>query len=216
MAQFGSHAHEFIGCELKLQIHSFNLGTKALVRNKTDHLVWVSCILVMLFGTPFICHQGGSLSDVGMPPTWDKGKNLLPGTTKLGNLRDSHNSVTAPTDKPDLGFSSSMLRESWSVEPTQGHQKCDRWCTGTLDKLVGYHTKLAIYPTLTICCWRVVICASFNTRSKGMQVVTYPANIKQLKSYWLKSSPKGLGTCISINKTHSLFWLCSAPQEAPR
>ena len=28
----------------------------------------------------------------------------------------------------------------------------DRWCTGTLDELVGSHTKLAIYPTLTICC----------------------------------------------------------------
>ena len=33
------------------------LGAKALARNKTNHLVWVSCILVTLFGTPFICHQ---------------------------------------------------------------------------------------------------------------------------------------------------------------
>ena len=90
------------------------------------HLVWVSHVLVMLFGTPFICHQWGSLSDVGMPPTWEKGSYLPPGNTKLGNLRDGHDSVTAPIAKPDLGFSSSMLGECWSVEPIQGCQKCDR------------------------------------------------------------------------------------------
>ena len=65
----------------------------------------------MLFGTPFICQQLGSLSDVGMPPTWEKGSHLPPGTTKLGNLRDGCDSATAPTAKPDLGFSSSMLGE---------------------------------------------------------------------------------------------------------
>ena len=41
-------------------------------------------------------------------------------------------------------------------------------CTGTLDGLVGSHTRLAIYPALTICCQRVVICASLNTSFKGM------------------------------------------------
>ena len=56
-------------------------------------------------------------------------------------------------------------------------------CTGTLDGLVGSHTRLTIYPTLTIHCRRVVIRASLDTRFKGMQVVTYPANIKQLKSH---------------------------------
>ena len=61
-------------------------------------------------------------------------------------------------------------------------------CTDTLDELVGSHTKLAIYPTLTICCQRVVICASLNTGFKGMQVVTYLTNVKQLESYWLKGS----------------------------
>ena len=89
-------------------------------------------------------------------------------------------------------------------------------CTGTLNELVGSHTKLAIYPALAIHCQKVVIHALLSTRFKGMQVVTYPANIKQLKSYWLKSSPKGLGTCIWINKTHNSFWLCSAPWDAPR
>ena len=56
-------------------------------------------------------------------------------------------------------------------------------CTGTLDGLVGSHTRLAIYPTLTICCQRVVIHALLDTGFKGMQVVTCPANVKQLKSY---------------------------------
>ena len=56
-------------------------------------------------------------------------------------------------------------------------------CKGTLDGLVGSYTRLAIYPALTIHCQRVVIHASLNTGFKGMQVVTYPANIKQLKSH---------------------------------
>ena len=94
----------------------------------------------------------GSLSDVGMPPTWEKGSHLPPGTTKLGNLRDGCYSTTAPTAEPDLGFSS-RLGGCCSVKPTQGCQKCDRWgCTGTLDGLVGSHTRLAIYPALTIHC----------------------------------------------------------------
>ena len=55
--------------------------------------------------------------------------------------------VTAPTVEPDLGFFSSVLGE-----PTQGHARNVTGCTGTLDELVGSHTKLAIYPTLAICC----------------------------------------------------------------
>ena len=65
----------------------------------------------MLFGTLFICQIWGFLSDVGMPPTWEKGSYLPPGKTKLGNLRDGCDSATAPTAKPDLVFSSSMLGE---------------------------------------------------------------------------------------------------------
>ena len=56
-------------------------------------------------------------------------------------------------------------------------------CTGTLDGLVSSHTRLVIYPTLAICCQRAVICAMLDTGFKGMQVVTYPDNIKQLKSH---------------------------------
>ena len=66
---------------------------------------------------------------------------------------------------------------------TQGCHKCDMVCTGTLDRLVGSHARLAIYPILAIHCQRVVIHALLDTRFKGIQVVTYPANIKQLKSY---------------------------------
>ena len=193
------------------------MGTKALGRNKTNHLIWVSCILVTLLGTPFICHQWGSLSDMGTPPTWEKGSPLPPGTTKLHKLRDSHDSDTAPTAKPDLGFSSLLEsarvwnppRDTRNVMGTQG-------CTGTLDGLVGSHTRLAIYPTLAICYPRVVIHALLDTAFKGMQVVTYPTNIKQLKSHWLKVPQKSLGTCIGVNKTHNPFWLCSAPWEASR
>ena len=75
----------------------------------------------MLFGTPFICHQQGSLSDVGMPPTWEKGSLLPPGPTKLGNLRDGRDSVTAPTAKLDLQDSSAPFQEH-----AQECQKCDR------------------------------------------------------------------------------------------
>ena len=51
-------------------------------------------------------------------------------------------------------------------------------CTGTLDRLVDSHARLAIYPALTICYQRVVIHASLNTRLEGMYVVTYLAHIK--------------------------------------
>ena len=91
---------------MKLQIQSFDVGAKALARNKTNHLILVNHVLVTLFGTPFICHQQGSLSDVGIPPTWEKGSHLPPGTTKLGKLRDSQYSAAAPTAKPDPGSSS--------------------------------------------------------------------------------------------------------------
>ena len=39
--------------------------------------------------------------------------------------------------------------------------------TGTLDELAGSQTRLAIYPTLTICYQRVVIHALLDPRFKG-------------------------------------------------
>ena len=50
----------------------------------------------MLFGTPFVCHQWGSLSEMGMPPTWEKGSHLPPRTTKLGKLMDSQDLPQLP------------------------------------------------------------------------------------------------------------------------
>ena len=144
----GSYQHEIGGCEQKLQIWSFNMGAKALARNETNHLVWVRHIFVTLFGTLFICHQWGSLSDVGTPPTWEKGSHLPPGTTKLGNLRDSHKSFTAPTAEPDPGFLSSVLSPSRDDRNMTG-------CTGMLGELVGSHTKVAIYPIYAIQCERL-------------------------------------------------------------
>ena len=49
---------------------------------------------------------------MGIPPTWEKGSHLPPGTTKLGKLRDGHDSITDPTAEPDLWDSSPLLLES--------------------------------------------------------------------------------------------------------
>ena len=51
---------------------------------------------------------------MGTPPTWEKGSHLPPRTTKLGKLRDGHDSAAAPTAIPDLGFSSQEGAEVWS------------------------------------------------------------------------------------------------------
>ena len=119
LLDLAAHWHEISGCELKLWIESFKLGTRTLARNKINHLVWVNCILVTLFGTPFIHHQQGSLSDVGMPPTWEKGSHLPPWTTRLGNIRGGH-------DLSQLLLLNQISRILLlCVEPTQGYQKCD-------------------------------------------------------------------------------------------
>ena len=107
----------------------------------------LAIILIMLFGTPFLCHQWGSLSDVGMPHTWDKDSHLPPGTTKLGNLNDSWNQSQLPLPNQIFGI---LL---FCVDPTQGCQKCDSMsCTCMLGELMGSHTKVVIYPTYTVGC----------------------------------------------------------------
>ena len=174
--------------------------------------MFLSCCLGLCLYTTnrALSHMWGCLQP------WRKVVTYLPGTTKLGKLRESHNSTTAPTAKPDPGFSS-LLGGCRSVEPPRDARNVTaHGCTCTLDGLVGSHTRLAIYHAHAICCQRVVVHASLDTRFKGMQVVTYLANIKQLKSHWLKVPLKGLGTCIWINKSHNPFWLCSAPWEALR
>ena len=51
----------------------------------------------MLQGNPFIHHQWGSFTNVGMPLAREKGNHLPTRTTKLCNLRNGRNSITAPT-----------------------------------------------------------------------------------------------------------------------
>ena len=82
---------------------------------------------------------------MGTPPTWEKGSHLPQGATKLGNLRDGPDSVTAPTAKPDPGFFSSVLSPPRDARNVTGH-------TGTLGELVSSHTKVAVYPTYAIWC----------------------------------------------------------------
>ena len=77
--------------------------------------------------------------------------------------------------------------------PPRDNRNVTGGCTGTLDELVGSHTKLVIYPTFAICCQRVMICALLNTRFKGMQVVTYPSNCKTTKVILTKEFPTKAG-----------------------
>ena len=50
--------------------------------------------------------MGFTFTNVGMPLAREKGSHLPPRTTKLCNLRNGCDSVTAPTVEPDPGFSS--------------------------------------------------------------------------------------------------------------
>ena len=112
----------------------------------------------------------GSFTNVGMPPTREKGSHLPPRTTKHCNLRNSHNSITAPSAKPDPGFSS-WYKGCCCVEPTQGCQKCDRSTFSGVAQVHWInrytHTMLVIYPACAIRYRWVVICALLNTRFKG-------------------------------------------------
>ena len=65
--------------------------------------------------------------------------------------------------------------------------------TGTLDRLVGSHTRLVIYSTLTIHYWRVVICASLDTRFKGEIGSVLPSYHQTTKVTLTEGSPKWFG-----------------------
>ena len=96
------------------------MGSRALARNKTNHLVCVNCILFALIGSLFICHQGESFTDMGMPPTWEKVVTYLFEPLDFGNLRDS-------CDLSQFPLLNQILRIlPLCIEPTQGCQKCDR------------------------------------------------------------------------------------------
>ena len=57
----------------------------------------VTASLPQSLGICFYATNGGSCTYVGMPPTREKGSHLPPRTTKLCNLRNHHDSITAPT-----------------------------------------------------------------------------------------------------------------------
>ena len=157
------------------------------------------CLGLHLYAT-----NGGSLLDVGMPPTREKGSHLPPRTTKLGNLRDSHDPSQLPLLNQILGFFCSVF--CW--EPTQGCQKCDRmhrdarWIGG----LSHQSSNLSHLHNLL---WKVVIHALLNTGFKGIQVVTYLANCQTTKVILTKVFPNSLGACTSINKENSSSWIYS-------
>ena len=161
----------------------------------------------MLFGTPFICHQWGSLSDMGMPPTWEKGSHLPPGTTKLGKLRDSCNSTTAPTAKPDLEILLTVRRVLKCRSPTQGCQKCD--------SSVGVHrytrwTGRLSHQTSDLSCPRNLLPEGCDPCFAQYQVQgdvgsDLPSYHQTTKVTPTEGSPERSGTCIWINKSHIPF-----------
>ena len=87
----------------------------------------VTASLPCSLGIHLYATNGGSFMNVGTPPTREKGSHLPQRTTKLCNLRNGRDSVTAPSVKPDLGFSSRhegcCSVEFTNLVPTQGHQK---------------------------------------------------------------------------------------------
>ena len=62
-----------------------------------------------------------------------------------------------------------------------------------LDGLAGSHTRLAIYPTLTICYQRVVIHASLDTRFKGEVGSDLPGYHQTSKVALTEGSPERSG-----------------------
>ena len=127
---------------------------------------------------------------------------LSPGTTKLGNLRDSHDPSQLPLPNQIFGI---LL---W-VKPTQACQKCDR--VHRYARWIGRPS----HQSSNLSCPRnllqkVVIHVLLDTRFMGIQVVTYPTNCQTTEIIPTKKFPiKGLGTCTWINKVHSSSWLYS-------
>ena len=78
--------------------------------------------------------------------------------------------------------------------------------TGTLDGLVGSHTRLVIYPALAICYWWVVIRALLNTRFKGEAGSDLPGYCQTTKVTLTKGSPERSGYMhMDKQVTHSIL-----------
>ena len=182
------------------------MGTKAWARNHINHLIWGNCFLFTLFGTLFLCHQWDSLSDMGMPPTWEKGSYLPSRTTKAWQIkRLSRTPPQLPLLNqiwpPLLGKKGAEVwgppRDARNVTgPHWGWHRCTRW-TGRL----SHQTSNLSYP----CNLLLKGCdhALARYQVQGERVVIYPVTIKQLKSHQLNILQKGSGH-MHINKQMTL------------
>ena len=75
-----------------------------------------------------------------------------------------------------------------------------------LDGLAGSHTRLANYPTLAIHDWRVVICASLDTRFKGEVGSDLPGYQQTTKVTLTEGSPERSGYMhMGKQVTHSIL-----------
>ena len=75
-----------------------------------------------------------------------------------------------------------------------------------LGGLAGSHTRLAIYPTLAICYWRVVIHASLDTRFKGEVGSDLPGYHQTTKVTLTEGSPETSGYMhMDKQVTHSIL-----------
>ena len=97
ITHFGSHRHQISGCELKLQIWSFCCAQRPwqeiIQTTGPDVATSLPCSLgICLYAT-----NGGSFPNIGRPQTREKGSHLPLRTTKLCNLRNSHDSITSPS-----------------------------------------------------------------------------------------------------------------------
>ena len=96
-------------------------------------------------GIHFYATNGGSFTNVGMPPTREKGSHLPPRTTKLCNLRNHRDSVTAPTvnqiQDPLLG-----IKDAAVLSPPR-----DARNVIVLPHLVGWHRYTRLIDGLASC-----------------------------------------------------------------
>ena len=111
----------------------------------------VTASLPQSLGIHFYATNRGSCTNVGMPPTREKGSHLPPRTTKLCNLRNSCDSITAPTVN-QIQDSLPSMKDAAMLSPPR-----DARNVMVLPHLVGLHryTRLrvglapvAIYPAV--------------------------------------------------------------------
>ena len=101
--------------------------------------------LACSLGIHLYATNGGSFTNVGMPPTRGKAATYLQEPPSLCNLRNGHDSITAPSVKPDLGFSSHH-EGCWLC---QAHPGTPENVTGPC--LVGWHRYTRLTGRLAPC-----------------------------------------------------------------